>query len=297
MAPLDKSVYQELLRSKCSDRQFEALVDFFVAAATNKNLTPAQPLVWSNRGKAQLTAERQVRSLKDRTIRFVEIRPNAEVAVVFTSAGRGTSEDIEACFYAIADMFPRIDSLLGHTFSSTWLHVQLVNEAATHSSASGLNISFRPIDHALAHVVAHELTHVYHLYPNDAYGVAPLFVVEGLANLMEVVLVGSATTVLGSNTTRLPNPNGRKLSLTLKRVEGFLSAAQEAANGLHLLQAILEGLGSSKFWAAVQESLKTQATDELALLRAFMRATDNPEALETLFVSSIDGYTRGQLMR
>jgi hypothetical protein len=108
-------------------------------------------------------------------------------------------------------MLPRIDTLFGGGLSTSWLHIQLFGSDSIFTNANGSNLYFRNIDYGVPWVVAHELAHVYN---SDWGGVAPLFVIEGIADLVQFVLTGRASYA--------DRADGGKVSIDIKVNDGSL---------------------------------------------------------------------------
>jgi hypothetical protein len=113
--------------------------------------------------------------------------------------------------------------------------------------------------------------------------VSPIFLVEGLADLVAFLLTNRATYVRFAT--------GEKVNMAVKTNHDEFKARKEAANGYFLLRSLYGSLGAENFWSAVREAKVASRSDDFAFLHAAVKWANDPDAIDRFFKMNVEGYS------
>ena len=172
-----------------------------------------------------------------------------------------------------------MDSLFVRRYDSSWLHFSLLIEGSFRFT-TGYNIGLPSGAIHNPTIIAHELVHTYNSRLSPTL---PTFLIEGLPDIIAVILTGSAL-FEGFATFR-------KVSLAFDNRDPISPVLEESGNGLLLFKALLAEMGRDNFEAGVQSAFSMHWNiTALEFLHALKESAPRRNHVEDIYRAWIADY-------
>jgi hypothetical protein len=258
------------------------LVRFLADAARNRGLEATQPLQIVPNGEqleSWIMSDESVRwVVLNNQYRFLKLRPNKEILVVFSSREMPLLPvSVDYVFDDVASLLPRIDQLLQSSFDQDWLHIQLFVRGHV-NSAIGKNIFLSSGSENDLGVLSHELAHTF----NRKAAELPVFLNEGIADLLRFFLTGSF---------------GYRTEEPARIDVGYYSSTpdekhiKESANGFLFFRELAEAVGYEGLLAAIADAYPESASAD-QFLSAILASSPDKMRVMTIFERWLNSYPR-----
>ena len=269
------------------DEQLVLLLQFFALANQNEPEWWGKPAyaTWLEDRPAfgPIPVERQVGILAEQQYRFLKVRDDKEIVVVFSSAeGAIPRAELNDLFGNIETFLPKIDAFFGGYYADDSLHLHLMSSGRA-SFVLSSNVFLIP-QHRHAFFIAHELVHTYNWYFDDR----PTFIQEGAASFIARVLIGEIAEVRAE----LANvPQAERVHPTRLYALPSASRPKEVANGLLFLTEVATEIGDDeRAIAAIADGYARTPSGIASMLDALRDAATSKVAMEAIFRRWIEDY-------
>ena len=269
------------------DEHLVLLLQFFALANQNEPPwwgKPAYATWLEDRPEfAPISVDGQIGILSEQQYRFLKVRNNKEIVVVFPSAeGAIPRAELNDLFGNAETLLPKIDAYFGRYYTDDSLHFHLMSRGRA-SFVLSSNVFLVP-EHRHAFFLAHELVHTYNWYFDDM----PLFIQEGSASFVAWVLIREIEQV---RVDLASVPLTEKVHSLILNGPPSATRSKVVANGLLFFTDVATEIGDDdRAIAAIYDGYTRTPSGISSMLDALRHAATSREAMEAIFRRWIEGY-------
>lgn len=286
LARLDPALQDALRDYPDTPAHLSLLIDFLLTAAAQDPAHPRRelPLIISptrTRSTPDLAFDLalQTRIIEQRTYRYLTLRPDHEIIVVYTAPRDFLSAvDVENVRAIVDTALPQVDRLHGGAYNPSWVHVRLFAAGSTNYT-NGNNILLTETAQNRPAIVTHETCH---LYNSQFAGRLPAFAIEGIPEAIAKSLTNDS--VYEGYITNAP------VRLSYITLGDSAAARAEAANGYDLFRTLVAKTSLETVMQGVNQTYALAAPTGLTLLRNIKTASKDPAAIEAVYRARIADY-------